>query len=214
MIRKLAVTAACLVLAALCGCAPQHKVLAARMNSGSVEERRAAAKELRAAPKDRKLDPVILQACRDSDADVRMYGYFAIKKIDAREEGVVGALLDGLQDTVVHVRRAATSSLGEINPFPNTILPAMVKRLTDPDEQVRRMLASAFSNLQGIGVPSLMRHIETKDDELRLAIVNMLGQIGAAAKSGLLRLRKMSREDEDLRIREAAERAVKFIESK
>jgi len=211
MIKRIAVTAVCLALAALCGCAPSYKTYAARMNSSSVEERRAAAKELRGAPKDRKLDPIILQACRDADADVRMYGYFAIKKIDARGDGVVDALFDGIRDTVVHVRRAVASSLGEINPFPNTMLPAMVKLLVDPDEQIRRMMLSAFSNLQGIGVPALMRHIETKDDDLRLAIVITLGQIGPAAKGGLSRLQKMSKEDEDLRVKEAAERAVKFI---
>ena len=214
MINKLAVTVVCVALAALCGCGPSYKLYAKRMNSSSVEERRAAAKELRAVPKDRKYDPVILKACSDRDADVRMYGYFSIRKIDAREEGVVEALFDGLRDTVVHVRRAVASSLGEINPFPNTLLPTMVKLLTDPDEQVRRMMVSAFSNLQGIGVPALMRHIDTKDEELRLAIVNVLGQIGPAAKGGLTRLKKMSAEDEDLRIREAAERAVKFIDGK
>jgi HEAT repeat protein len=214
MIKRLTVTAVCLALTALCGCGPSYKLYAERMNSSSVEERRAAAKELRAVPKDRKYDPVILQACRDRDADVRMYGYFSIRKIDARQEGVVEALFDGLRDTVIHVRRAVASSLGEINPFPNTLLPAMVKLLTDPDEQVRRMMLSAFSNLQGIGVPALMRHIDTQDEELRLAIVNVLGQIGPAAKGGLPRLKKMSAEDEDLRIREAAERAVRFIEGK
>jgi len=214
MIRKITITAVCVALAVLCGCAPSYKVYAKRMNSSSVEERRAAAKELRAVPKDKKYDPVILRACRDRDADVRMYGYFAIKKIDAREEGVIDALFDGIRDTVVDVRRAVASSLGEINPFPNTLLPAMVKLLTDPDEQIRKMMISAFSNLQGIGVPALMRHIETKDEELRLAIVNVLGQIGPAAKGGLARLKKMSTEDEDLRIRESAERAIKFIDSK
>ena len=214
MIKKLAVTVVCLSLAAFCGCGPSHKMYASRMNSSSVEERRAAAKELRVVPKDKKYDPIILKACRDSDPDVRMYGYFAIKKIDAREDGVVDALFDGLRDPAPDVRRAVASSLGEINPFPNSLLPTMAKLLTDPDEQVRRMMLSAFSNLQGIGVPALMRHIDTKDEELRLAIVNVLGQIGPAAKGGLPRLRKISQEDEDLRIREAAERAVKFIDGK
>jgi HEAT repeat protein len=112
--RTAVLTAAVTVLAAtFSGCGPSHKLYAQRINSTSVAERRAVAKDLRGAKRDSKLVPVILQACEDQDADVRMYAYFAIGKADPREEGVVDAMLRGMADTVIDVRRAAAASLGE-----------------------------------------------------------------------------------------------------
>jgi HEAT repeat protein len=207
-----AVIAASFALVVLSGCGPSYKVYAQRINSTSVAERRAVAKELRGAKRDAKLVPVILQACQDQDADVRMYAYFAIGKADPREEGVVAAVLAGMADTVVDVRRAVAASLGELSPFPNNLLPPMVKMLIDPDERTRTLIINAFTDLEGAGVGSLLRHLDTKDVNLRLAVVNVLGMVGSPAKNALARLKSMSKEDDDLRIREAAERAVGRIE--
>ena len=211
-VRAAAAIAVCLGTAALFECGPSHKVYAQRINSTSVTERRAVAKDLRGAKRDAKLVPVILQACQDPDADVRMYAYFAIGKADPREEGVVAAVLAGMADTVVDVRRAVAASLGELSPFPNNLIPPMVKMLVDPDERTRTMIINAFTDLEGAGVGSLLRHLDSKDTKLRLAIVNVLGMIGPPAKNTLTRLRRMSKEDDDLRVREAAERAVNHIE--
>jgi HEAT repeat protein len=211
-INLAAAIAVCLGTAALFGCGPSHKVYAQRINSTNVAERRAVAKELRVAKRDAKLVPVILQACQDADADVRMYAYFAIGKVDPREEGVVAAMIAGLVDTVADVRRAAASSLGELNPFPSACIPYMVRMLTDPDEKARNLIVNAFSDLEGQGVGSLLRYVDSKDAEQRLAIVNVLGVIGPRAKNALTRLKSISAGDDDLRVREAAERAVKRIE--
>jgi len=207
-----AVITACAALAALSGCGPSHKVYAQRMNSTSVAERRAAAKELRVAKRDPKLVPVILQACRDSDPDVRMYAFFALGRVNPHEEGVVVTLIAGTTDTSVDVRRAVAASMGELNPFPSACIPYMVKMLTDKDAKVRNMVVNAFSDLEGQGVGTLLRHIDSKDVEQRLAIVNVLGLIGTPAKSALTRLKRMSTDDDDLRVREAAARAVKLVE--
>jgi HEAT repeat protein len=182
------------------------------MNSGSVQERRSAARDLRGQPRSSKLVPYILQACRDSDADVRMYGFYALGKVDPRDGDVISAILDGVADTVVDVRRALASSLGTLSPFPNTCIPHMVKMLTDPDDKVRKLIFTALSDLQGAGVGSLMRNIDVKDEELRLAVIGVLAQIGPDAKAALPRLKQIAQEDEDLRFREAAGRAVKYIE--
>jgi HEAT repeat protein len=216
MIRKISITALLLMLTAAAGSsfaggAPSVKKLAQQMNSGDANVRVAAAKELRRAKKDPKLTPIIVQACKDIDVDVRVYGYYAVYKADAREEGVVDVLLDGLGDPSEQVRRAVASALGEMNPFPNTVLPYMVKRLVDPDERVRQLLQPALSDMGGLGMGALVRHIETKDDDLRLAIVNTLGAMGPNAKNALLRLQKIANEDANPEIKEAAQSAMKKI---
>jgi HEAT repeat protein len=195
------------------GCGPSPKLFAQRMNSGDAAVRRAAAKELRVQPKHKaKLVPVILQACRDPDLDVRVYGYYAIGLADPREEGVVGAILEGMADTSAEVRRAVASSLGVLDPFPNTCVPYMVKLLVDPDERTRKLVFSALADLESGSIGSLIRNIDAKDDTLRLAVIGVLAQIGEPAKSALPRLRQIAREDGNDEIRAAAEKAVKFIE--
>jgi len=195
------------------GCAPAaSQMFERRINSDDVTVRREAAKELRGRPRDVKAVPYILQACRDQDTDVRVYGYYAIGRADARVEGVVGALLEGMSDTSVQVRRALASSLGMLDPFPNTCLPHMVKMLADPDEKTRTLVASAFVDLESGGVGSLMRNIDSKDAELRLAVIDALARIGPPAKSALPKLKQIAVEDADAETRAAAEKAVKFIE--
>jgi HEAT repeat protein len=214
MIKKTSIAALMLTLAVAFGQshAANPKKLAQKMNSGDVAVRLAAAKELRGAKRNKNLNPIIVQACRDSDPDVRVHAYYAISKADARAEGVVDALIDGTADTNVHVRRALASSLGEMNPFPNTVLPYMVRLLVDPDQTVRQLIQTAFGDMEGLGIGALMRHIETKDDNLRLAIVNALGAMGPDAGSALSRLKKMANDDPDQRVKEAAQRAVRNIE--
>jgi HEAT repeat protein len=207
------VSVAVIALTLLSGCGPSHKEFALRMNSGDVSVRRSAAKELRGQSRKAALVPVILQACRDEDADVRMYGFYAIGRVDAREEGVVAALIDGMADTSVEVRRAVTASLGSLDPFPNTCVPYMVKLLLDPDDKVRSLTASALADLQGGAVGSLIRALGGKDDKMRLAVIGVLAQIGSpAGKPALSMLKQIAQNDEDTKIREAAQRAVKYIE--
>jgi HEAT repeat protein len=187
-------------------------VFAQRMNSSDVTVRREAAKELRGQPRDSRLVPVILQACRDQDVDVRVYAYYAIGRVDAREEGVVGALIDGMADTSVQVRRAVTSSMGSLDPFPNTCIPHVIRLLVDPDEKTRRLAFAAVSDMGRDAMGSLFRNIDSKDDKMRLAVINVMAQIGEPAKSALPKLRQIAREDPNESMRAAAEKAVKFIE--
>jgi HEAT repeat protein len=194
-------------------CGPSPKVFAERMNSGDASTRRDAARDLRGKRRVKgKLIPVLLQACRDPDVNVRMYGYYAISRSDPYEEGVVSAIIDGIADTSVEVRRAVASSLGLIDPFPSTCLPHLVRMLADRDEKVRSLAFAAVVDREGGAMGSLMRSIDTKDDKLRLAVINVMAQIGAPAKQALPKLRQIAREDENDELRKAAERAVKFIE--
>lgn len=214
MIRKFVIAVVCLTLAALTACGPSHKMIAEGMNSPDVEKRREAAKVMRGAKKiTKEMTPSLLMACRDPDDDVRMYAYFAIKNADPREEGVVGALMDGMRDTSVDVRRAVVSSLGEINPFPTVCFPQMVNLLVDPDDHVRRFTYSALADMEGLGIGSLMRQIDSPNADLRLEIVKVLGSIGGPAKAALPKLRAMENGDEDLRVKEAAARSIVFIEN-
>ncbi len=206
-----AVAAVIATMLSVSGCGPGPQVFAQRMNSGDVTVRREAAKELRAQPRKAELVPVILQACRDPDVDVRVYAYYAISRVDAREEGVVGALIDGMADTSVQVRRAVASSMGSLDPFPNTCLPHLVRLLVDPDEKTRRLAFASTSDLGRGAIGSLIRNIDSKDDKMRIAVINVLAQIGEEAKSALPKLKLIASGDENKEVQAAAERAVKFI---
>ena len=212
MIRVVIAAAVC---AALLGCASNNKKFsdhAARLESSNVSERRAAAQELRLAPRDEKVVPLVLKACRDNDADVRMHGFFALGKMDPGIEGVVPVAFEGLADTVIDVRRAAVSALSEFNPFPNVLFPPLAKLLVDEDEIIRKLVFTTFADLQGAGVGSLIRYMGDKNADLRLAVITALGTVGPQAKNALVRLKKAAEEDEDERVKEAAQKAIKRIE--
>lgn len=207
------VAAVVVTMSSVSGCGPSPKLFAQRMNSVDVSTRRATAKELRAQKRlNSQLVQVVLQACRDQDMDVRVYGYYAIGRADPHEEGVVPAILDGMADTSVAVRRAAVSSLGSFDPFPSTCLPYLLRTLVDPDDKVRKLSFSALVDRDKDAMGTLMRGIESKDDEMRVAVIKVLAQIGGPARGALPKLRQIAREDENKDLRDAAEQAVRFIE--
>jgi len=209
------IVVAAVVCIAVLGCASNAKKFSEhgqRLESSNVSERRAAAQELRLAPRDEKIVPLILRACRDEDPDVRMHGFFALGKMDPGVEGVVPVLFDGLRDTVIDVRRAVVSALSELNPFPNVLFPPMTKLLVDEDEKIRKLVLTTFADMQGAGIGSLIRHLSDKNADLRLAAVTALETIGPLAKNSLPRLRKLAEEDEDERVKEAAQKAIERIE--
>jgi len=212
MIRIILAAVVCI---AMMGCAANNKKLTAhseRLESSDVNVRRAAAQELRMAPRDEKIVPLILKACIDEDSDVRMNGFFALGKMDPNIEGVVPVLFDGLRDTVIDVRRAVVSALSELNPFPNALFPQMTRLLIDEDEKIRKLVVTAFADMQGAGIGSLIRALSDKNPELRLAAITSLETIGPPAKNALVRLKKVAAEDEDEKVKEAAKKAIKVIE--
>jgi HEAT repeat protein len=189
------------------------------MGSPNVSERLAAIKELRGKSGksgkyvNAKIVPIILQAAKDPDVDVRMYAFYAIGRVDPREEGVIEAVFAGMADTSVFVRRAVVSALGEFEPFPSACIPYLIKMLVDPDQAVRQLAHTTLVDLPGTtGVGTLIRNIDVADQNLRLAVIITLGAIGPPAKSILARLKTISQEDNDEGIREAAANAVKRIE--
>jgi HEAT repeat protein len=210
-IGRLTVVSVTLLTALLFGCGPGPQVFAQRMNSGDVKVRREAAKELRAQPRKAELVPVILQACHDPDEDVRVYAFYAIGKVDVHQEGVVSALIDGMLDTSAQVRRAVASSMGSLDPFPSTCLPHLIRLLVDPDEKTRRLAFASVSDLGRGAIGSLIRNIDSKDDKMRIAVINVMAQIGEEAKSALPKLKLIASGDENKDVQAAAERAVKFI---
>ncbi|MDR0307652.1 MAG: HEAT repeat domain-containing protein [Chitinispirillales bacterium] len=212
MIRTALTAAVCIIVMAGCSSSKKYVQYEQRLGSPDVSERRATAQELRGAQRDDKLVPSILQACRDEDPDVRMHGFFALGKMNPVVEGVIPAVFEGLRDSVTDVRRAAVSALSEFNPFPNVCLPPLTKLLADPDDAVRKLVQAAFADLQGVGVGSLIRFADDKNADLRLAIITMLGTIGPPAKSALIKLNKISGEDEDEQVREMAQWAAKQID--
>jgi len=216
MIKKVAFTAVaaavCIAAAVGCSSGKKYSVHGQRLASPNVSERRAAAQELRTAPRNEKIVPIVLQACRDEDADVRMHGFFALGRMDPAVEGVIPVIFEGLADSVTDVRRAAVNALSELNPFPNACFPQMVRMLVDEDEKIRKLITTIFVDLRGAGVGSLIRHIDNENVDLRIAIITTLEAIGPPAKSALPRLKKISSEDLSETVKEAAQNAIKRIE--
>ena len=92
-------------------------------------------------------------------------------------------------------------------------VPALVKALKDPDEQVRTLAVNALSVLDGRAVPALIGLLEGKDRALKVqaaGVLSSMAQMGRRHPAALPALLKCL-EDEDTLVRRAAISAVAGI---
>jgi len=121
----------------------------------------------------------------------------------------VPALIAGLKDPDLYVRRAAAQALG-MKAWPAAV-PALAAALKDPEQLVRRAAAQALGWPMAVeAVPALIASLEDPDLYVRRAAAQALGNIGPAAMEGLSAL-STALEDPDLGMRETTAEAIRKI---
>lgn len=90
--------------------------------------------------------PILLDAIRDSDAEVRGAAARALGRIEDRCSEVVDALTASLDDEALIVRQSATAALGVLGPLPVRTVSALQRALNDEDRHVREFAALALDS--------------------------------------------------------------------
>jgi HEAT repeat protein len=107
-------------------------------------------------------------------------------------EGTLQALLVGVDDRNVTVRRATLEALEALGPAAALAMPSLLKALGDPDPFVRwtaaRTLGKVSPARADVAVPALARLLQDVDFDLRLAALAALERYGPAAASIVPRL--------------------------
>jgi HEAT repeat protein len=102
-------------------------------------------------------------------------------------QGTIQALVVGLEDRDVTVRRATLDALEALGPAAALALPALIKALDDPDRFVRWTAARTLGKISPAGadraVPALARLLKDSDLDLRLTATAALERYGSAAAS-------------------------------
>ena len=125
-------------------------------------------------PTDRVV-PAVISILADPDENLRVMGSVALQNLG---EPAVPYLIDALKAESAEIRLNAAYALGEIGTPLDTILPALIRTLTDPEWNVRRLVVRALVTIGTPALDSLIQALHSDDPDLRRMAERALNDIG------------------------------------
>lgn len=119
--------------------------------------------------------PALISTLADPDENIRVMGSVALQNLG---EPAVPYLIDALRAESMEIRLNAAYALGEIGTPLDTILPALVSTLTDPEWNVRRLVVRALVTIGTPALDSLIQALNSEDPDLRRMAERALSDIG------------------------------------
>lgn len=153
----------------------------------------------------------------EPDAELRKEAMLALGFLGDTSSPVVVAVAAVLTDKTPEMRALAATTLGKFGPAVRSAETELTKAIkTDADKGVRlnavRTLCSGLGSDAATLIPLLAERLKDDGDfEVRIAIAEELGAMGAAGKPAIPALRNAQR-DPQLKVRDAATAAIKAIE--
>lgn len=137
-----------------------------------------------------RIVPALISVLTDPDENIRVVGSVALQNVGAP---AVPYLIDALTADAAAIRLNAAYALGEIGTPLDTILPALITALTDPEWNVRRLVVRALATIGTPAVAPLIVALHSPDSDLRRMAERALNDMGtpqarkaiADAKKGL-----------------------------
>ena len=122
--------------------------------------------------------PVLISTLADPDENIRVMGSVALQNLG---EPAVPYLIDALRAESTEIRLNAAYALGEIGTPLDTILPALISTLTDPEWNVRRLVVRALVTIGTPALDALIQALNSDDADLRRMAERALSDIGTPA---------------------------------
>ena len=119
--------------------------------------------------------PALISVLIDSDENIRVVGSVALQNLGGP---AVPYLIDALTADAAEIRLNAAYVLGEIGAPLDTILPALINTLTDPEWNVRRLVVRALVTIDAPAVEPLIQALNSPDPDLRRMAERALNDIG------------------------------------
>ena len=119
--------------------------------------------------------PALISTLADPDENIRVMGSVALQNLG---EPAVPYLIDALRAESAEIRLNAAYALGEIGRPLDTILPALISTLTDPEWNVRRLVVRALVTIGTPALGALIQALNSEDPDLRRMAERALSDIG------------------------------------
>lgn len=119
--------------------------------------------------------PAIITSLTDPEETIRVVGSVALQNIG---EPAVPYLIDALTAPSAEIRLNAAYALGEIGTPLDTIIPALIKALTDAEWNVRRLVVRALIRIGTPAVDPLIQALNSPDQDLRRMAERALNDMG------------------------------------
>lgn len=208
--RLIAVLALCLVVG--CRTDPTAELIE-QLGDADVDVRRAAARELADLGRDAILAvPALKGAVQDDDAVVRRLAIHAIGRIGPQAESYLPTLTAALKDDELAVRLAAALAIDRVDPNEESHRKELIAAMRMGEGGIIVAVGQTGENAAW-AVPTFIELLGDRRSGIRRITANSLEQIGPAAEAALEKLQRVARQDEDDRVRAAAENAVNSIQT-
>ncbi len=119
--------------------------------------------------------PALISVLADPDENIRVVGSVALQNLG---RPAVPYLIDALNADAAEIRLNAAYVLGEIGAPLDTILPALINTLTDPEWNVRRLVVRALVTIGPPAVEPLIQALNSPNPDLRRMAERALNDIG------------------------------------
>ena len=124
-----------------------------------------------------RIVPALISVLTDSDENIQVVGSVALQNMG---EPAVPYLIDALTADAAGIRLNAAYALGEIGTPLDTILPALINTLTDPEWNVRRLVVRALATIGTPAIEPLIGALNSPNPDLRRMAERALNDIGTA----------------------------------
>lgn len=121
--------------------------------------------------------PALISVLTDPEENIRVVGSVALQNLG---EPAVPYLIDALTADAAEIRLNAAYALGEIGTPLDTILPALINTLTDPEWNVRRLVVRALATIGTPAIEPLIVALNSPNSDLRRMAERALNDIGTA----------------------------------
>ena len=124
-----------------------------------------------------RIVPAIISSLTDPEETIQVVGSVALQGLG---EPAVPYLIDALTAPSAEIRLNAAYALGEIGTPLDTIIPALINRLTDPVWNVRRLVVRALIRIGDPAVNPLIQALNSPDQDLRRMAERALRDMGTS----------------------------------
>jgi HEAT repeat protein len=194
--------------------APAVEKLTALLDDDDEMVRAQALETLRAiGPAARKAVPALSKRLSDADAEVRAGAVRALRALGPHAAPAVPELIKALASDDLTVREGSVEALQAIGPAAKDAVPELTRllgaKVANPTHLLPalRALAAIGPDAKG-AAPALLQLLDDKDTELRLAVLDTLGSLGAATPEVIVRLQLIAQRDSFSTVRSAAIRTL------
>lgn len=122
-----------------------------------------------------RIVPALITVLTDPDENIRVTGSVILQRLG---EPAVPYLIDALSAESSEIRLNAAYALGEIGAPLDTILPVLIRTLTDREWNVRRLVVRALVTIGTPAVDALIQALHSADPDLRRMAERALNDIG------------------------------------